>query len=584
MNAPNTDPEPPTPKSSKRSGTLGFVASVIAVGGLLVKLITGMLPELEARDAANRARAQAAAATNGTATNGTASRASAAGAPSSSAAAIVATAAPGALAPPAAADRIGVGYRVRGGVFESAISGLQVTPPAGFTVLGREEWISPGLTGPEVIIHNADESLQVYIDNVPAMQPAATLGLLRHIARSGSQLVASTTASQETWSLEVLGEPRTFETIVSPDRVVRDAFFGFEGRAYVVSIQHAPNLQSVKTATAAILSGIHSLPAAARLALRKQLQDSPDAQGLVGAQSSTRGRRFRHFGHGVGWTAPAGLWRLLSDQALQPTGQTTFLGAVDDERGYRLLGGVIPVPNLDPGQVLERLTSEFEAGAGPAAASTTSSGVRYLSRRGTVSRQGVVGPIHVAVLQARDQTFYLRLDGEPDTRDESAKVFEEVVAGFAAKGSAIASEHAAGVYLDHRLGFAFREPPGWKVSASDTDGEGAPGTDVVWTREGTGQVAISAAFHAGSQGYGEGLADVIYAGVREAMQASGAQTLRESKESMAGVPARHLTVTQDNTQVDVYVLARSGVAFLLRSEGISPAPSQLLRDNFELLP
>lgn len=481
-------------------------------------------------------------------------------------------------------NRFGIGYHVKNGVFESAISGLRVTPPPGFAVLGREEWINPALTGPEVIVHDADHSLQVFIENVRASEAKASLRLLRHMARAGTQMVASATFSDETWSLDVLGETRTFETIVSPERIIRDAYFGFEGRAYVVSIQYDPKLQGVKEKAAPIFAGFGALPAVARAQLRKQLDGTPDVQGLVGAQSSVRGRTLTNFEHRFGWTAPTGLWRFLPDRALQLLGPTVAFGAVDDERGYRLLGLVIPMPNLDPRQVIERMTLEFQPGADPVVPGAAPDGFRYLSRRGTVSREGLAGPIHVAVLQLPDRTFVLRLDGEPDTRDESTEVFEQVVAGWRHKVPSIASEHAAGVYLDHRMGFTFREPPGWKVSANNSEADGIPTTDVTWTREGTGQVAISAAFHAGSQGAGEELAEVIYTGVRDTLRSAGTQSLRESRESLAGLQARHLTFTQDNAHVEVYVLARAGVAFLLRSEGINATPAQLLRDNFELLP
>lgn len=567
---------PSTPSRSKLSRIGEFLLGALLLG--VLSRAVDRLTTPDARSAASPAQTAATARTNGESTTG---------APPDGTLPNVAgaTAPPVGSAPPAASgDRIGIGYRVKDGAFESAISGLRVIAPAGFSLIGRDEWFSVGMTGPEVIVHDTDHSLQVFIDNVPASRPEGVLRLLRHIARSGSQLAAPSATAGESWALELLGETRTFETIVSPERIVRDAFFAFEGRAYVVSIQHAPNVQGVKEKAAAVLAGIRSLPAAARTTLRKQLEGAPDAQGLVSAQSCVRGRTFSSFEHGFGWTAPPGSWRFLTERALQLTGPNSVFGAVDDERGYRLLGGVIPMPNLDPRQVLERVTSEFETGAGPIASGSTPDGVRYLSRRGTVSRQGVAGHIHAAVLQHQGRTFILRLDGDPDTRDQSAKVFGEVVAGWRRKVAAIASEHAAGVYLDHRMGFTFREPSGWKVSANDADAEGVPNTDVVWTREGIGQIAISAAFHSGSQGAGDGLVDVVYAGVREALQASGQPALHESRETVAGRPARHLTFTQDDTRVDVYVLARSGVVFLLRSEGLTVTPSQLLRDNFELLP
>ena len=492
---------------------------------------------------------------------------------------------PSSVAPAPAEDRLGIGYRVKSGVFESAVSGLRIRPVDNLTLVGRDEEPVPaaGPLVPEVTLLNAGEALRIVVESVRSADPAGQIQRMRRIAEIAWEAMGAVRDPEDPWRLDLLGETRTFETTRSSDSVVRDTFFSLNGRAYRATVEHAPNKAPAARATAArLFQSIEALPAIARSQLRKDLTDTSDLQAEVSEDSVVRGRSYSSFRHGIGWTAPAGFWRFYA-RAPEQLGAGIVFGATDDENGNSFAVNVVP-PALSPKEGLNLMAKKFRSGsATPISERPGPDGTTFFVQAGIEVSDTFDGAVHLATWRHRDTTFFVRMESTFERQSDSDATFQRVLSGFRVAVPATMTQHESGAYLDHRMGFSFREPHGWHFSVSPTKPEEPVGTDASWTLDGVGNVTVSAAFHPGSQGYGGALGDVVYTGLVNWAKTEYPASVKEHTETLAGRRARHLTFVAAGKQVDLLVLDRNGVAYLLRSEGGDGRPYELVRSGFALL-
>jgi hypothetical protein len=242
---------------------------------------------------------------------------------------------------------IGVGYRIDGKVFVSAMSGLRVQLPPGFSYVRREA-LAVGVIGPEVVVTGPEGSgLSVIVESIVAPSAESGLRMLRTIADGARKLANATLDEGDPWRSTVLGETRLFVGSRADGVVTRDTYFWAKGRAYRFSIETQQDSAKMLALADEVLGSVSWLPSSARERLRSELRPNEVTQAQMGSDSVVRGQVFRSFRHGLSWTAPPGLWRFVSEEVARGLyGSGVVFVAADEESGLNVTLSVVMAPNV----------------------------------------------------------------------------------------------------------------------------------------------------------------------------------------------------------------------------------------------
>jgi hypothetical protein len=464
----------------------------------------------------------------------------------------------------------GVGYRVQGNVFESAASGLRIEAPPGFSFVTREE-AAVGVNGPEVTVVGGERGwFRLYSESVPA--PSEELGIKRYlaIASGARELADSKVDPKERWQLAVLGRSLPVLTSRAPEAVTRDTYLWAGGRAYRFSIETETDRPETRAMAEAVLEKISWLSPQRRSELRAELLPQEVTQSQVGSDFVIRGRKYQSFRYGLSWTAPEGLWRFAPEEATrQLLSNTALFAANDQEGGVTVCLSVEPSPKGARAIVTQWL-ARLTKGAAPSPL------VRKISKHGqeivlgttaVTPWPGVTVITSAASWTQGQSTFLLSVDYPPGTLEEDSAALEAVLNGFEVHTVTSAEEHMGGAYIDHRLGYSFSEPPGWKFERlGPIQGPGSA-ERLKWSHGSFGDILIEARFVAEFNGEPAELTTPLFESTKANALAHFPGPFDENETSLGGLPARHLHFRSGEFEGDWFVVARGKVGFIVAALG-----------------
>jgi hypothetical protein len=214
-------------------------------------------------------------------------------------------------------DASGVGWHLEKGVFESAISGLRVKPPEGWSVAIGADAERINADAEVVLTSRSPEAYLVVIPELigkadPVVYRADRIQVTKDNMGLGVNETASTTTllgkEVDMSTLESKEVPWTFNVAVGfYDEWALQAT-GWYNTAY-----GDKGKEAVKTA----MGGISLMSAEDKAALSAELETLPDTQNFVGENHSLRDRVFQDYQRGIRWTAPEGFWEMSVGQAVR---------------------------------------------------------------------------------------------------------------------------------------------------------------------------------------------------------------------------------------------------------------------------
>lgn len=220
----------------------------------------------------------------------------------------------------------GLGWRVRGGVYEHGPARLRLQVPAAWRVADDDERIEAHGLDVDLALAHDETGIEVTVQSEPfagdarAYERSATDALdadeFRRIGRPVRWPFLGGEVALRRLQHEACGEDGELvlvETLVGGGVV--------DGRGYQVSTDYAAEERAAASPLVeAVLCAFEPIDRAASAALVAELERAPDRRRASGPDFTLRDGVYVDTAHGVRWTRPAGLWHILVGEAAEDEG------------------------------------------------------------------------------------------------------------------------------------------------------------------------------------------------------------------------------------------------------------------------
>jgi hypothetical protein len=458
-------------------------------------------------------------------------------------------------------NMVGVGWRLKEGVFESAISGLRVAPSGGWRAVVGAEARRMNADAEVVLIHQAPEAYFLVIPELIG-EASPKVYLKDRIESTAANMKGS--VERETVTGRLLGKavdvtilsggevPWTFQVSVA---------FEKEWAVQATGWYTAALAEEGQKALRDAMGAVSLMPTKEVKALRKELLALPDEQDDVGKDFSLRSGVFRDYEHGVQWTKPPGFWELSVGQearAINPIAQLygrysnsalhlllvaerSMLGV--DAESYHQQAFAGAAKNLDLKAKKIGTPSRIGSGAALQTDASTNMGGIDLAYRVVTAVEGNTG-------------VQLHIWGVASGMKRHAAALKAATRELALR-KLPPSEERRGVYLDHRLGFSMRLPKQFPHIDSTPPELVGIGSFPTWGVDGKDWVGVLAlcAIEAGRDR--EWAMNLMEKRIRDSYTSIvNAGEASKEETTLLGMPARQLTWKTPGLRLDAYLIRR----------------------------
>lgn len=456
---------------------------------------------------------------------------------------------------PAVSDTRGIGWRIRGGVFESAVSGLRIAPASGWHLSVGGDLRTMSDRDEVGLIREAPDAYLVLRSQVATSarerQRLRAMWALENVKATGATYTAN--LAGEDLALTAYHAPRSSSKLIYlvGFHVHDDRLIGV--KAWFVPREDHLVLSSLREA----LSAITFLPEPDRRALARNLAAAQAPFGTIGAAYSLITGRYRDFADGVMWVAPRGFWRIEpNDLARLPNGAAVVHLSL---AGQGITGEIYVDRNIDTTprayhKQFEAAIVEHASGLAPRSVS----GHPGFYSRGT-RRIGHTTVHYRLVSAVRGGTgVQIALWG---TRDAVSRNRATISAALRALAWFPGNyrDSVLGIYVSARLGYALIPPAGWVESHDPRRSKRAVGGITRWTQGDSAlRVVVSRIDPEKSE-------DAVAATIIALLKARfGAGQILEHKATLGGLPATRVTIPAGLlASVETYVAVHHRVLYMV---------------------
>jgi hypothetical protein len=457
----------------------------------------------------------------------------------------------------AVADAAGVGWRLRGGVYENAAHGVRVTPRSGWRVAVGNELDRLNASAEFGLVRSSPDAYVVALcERAPpeSERAAYTAGTIGRTARTVGGAVVERPSKVEIAGVSVSLTEYTTSDVV-PLRYLHGMLFRGREAIQLLGWTAVAGGDEARDALVAGLGAIELLGDDARLRLRRELEGRPDPRSLVGPDWSFRRDVYRDFGRGFLFRR-SGLWRLeAGDRAdAHHDGAVLWL----DEPALGLMAYVTVARTEADAETAHRqeAAARLFAPEGPMPAQL--GGLGALRSSGEVRSETVRLRWEVTTLRLDRQLYTVHVWGLPADMVPARAEIDRLLGAFQFGGSRLEPPAARdGVYRDPRLGFSYRPPAGHWESEDLTPSGAAGGMRVRhWSRGGHDIVATAVAIQDQSP-------PVVRATMEYHMRAMLGAEAEPETATIGGQRCQKASRRKGLLRREVYALDRDGIAYLL---------------------
>lgn len=465
--------------------------------------------------------------------------------------------------PPPIRQAAGVGWRVKDGVFESAITQLRVRPAGDWRLLLGDSLARSSHDAEVGLAHaNPDVYIIVIAERAPPDESRA-----KFETQVRAKLVGDRGAPYHT---TFAGTDLDMVRVTTTTGVKLEFLHGIRyENDQAVQVQawfHAADRERALKVLPAGLAAFEAIPAADATKLAGELERARDTQVAVGASYSLLGGVYRSFARGWQWKKPAGLWKISTgDDArqLHPESELSLYQQAD------FIYAIVMPQTIDvDGDAFHRMVLAANPG--------TQRGHRTVgdARVSIVDRETAAGTFryHIATLAKGGLGLQVMFWGQAVDMDASWPEIDAAIAGFSI-GPLEETSTTGGELVDHRFGFAVRVPPG-DLHFSDQTPQGVDAISriVTWERGGRTFGALALYFPTASLPDEAWMLDYLEQILRDRASAALSERATRSDATLAGLPARHLHWPGG---FDAYIALRDGIAYGVIQQGNVGAPGDL---------
>lgn len=456
------------------------------------------------------------------------------------------------------ADQLGVGWRIAGGVFESAANRVRIDPPDGWRLM----------VGDELAHINASAEVGLTSTEVDAY----VMILSEPIADANHAAYAAARRTETVGDAEPIGAPQKTQIAGSDIELVRvrieegitvelthGTFFA-RGRAYQVLAWHAAGLREraeplMKRAFAAIEllddAGVARVDAA--------LAGARDGQNSVGPGHSLRGGVYRDFTHHLRWRRPPGHWRIAVGQEARADDELALLVAEDLGRGVHTQLLVEPAAGWEGAAYHEASVAGFKAQGWTLERSGTSTLAGEPARFSELRIETEDAPVRYLVTTAVIGDLGVQVPvWSVEVAWPGTKAAQAVTAAVERHpGPAIEMEGAA--VRDQRLGFEMKLPVSWRRREITPDPLRPIGALHEWKR-GRSEILVLAVYTFDKKDE-DWMLDLVEQTVRDRGSDFANGSPESSQATVDGRPARQVTWDGWRGRADVFLLQRDATLY-----------------------
>lgn len=463
--------------------------------------------------------------------------------------------------PAAVTDAQGVGWHVKGGVFESAVTGIRVRQNNDWRLMIGDP-LARANRDAEIGIAHANPD--VYIVVIPERAPPAE----ERSAFEEEMRKALVGTRGEPYQATFVGSPLDMISVTTTTGVKLEYLHGIQySNDKVVQVQawfHAADRERALKVLPAGFASFETMPAAETKTLLAAVEKRRDTQSAIGPAFSLRGGVYRNFDTGWQWKKPTGVWRITTGDEVRAVNASAEVALYEPSKF--LYGLVMPQRGATS-------ADEFHALA-VAANPGTKVSERRVGRAHVTVIDSAVGAAtfrwNVATLVEDGFGLQIMFWGQKVDMDAHRTLIDEAIAGFAI-GKLEAQTTEGGELIDHRFGFAVRSPgPGYRMQDQTPSGIDAIAKMMMWTR-GSSMFGTLAVYFPSTQGTPDDkwLLDFLEQTLRDRMGKSNLPRATRSETTMAGVRGRSLSWPGG---MAVHVILRDGTAYGLLTSGDTVGP------------
>lgn len=386
---------------------------------------------------------------------------------------------------PIVSEADGVGWRVRGGVFESAVTGIRVRPTDTWRISVAASLQKLNADAEVGIVHsNPDVYIVLIVERAPPEAGRAEfLTQLRSAIATDAERGKPIAATFAGKPLELV--PFT-QTGAMPTEHLHGVHYVGDQIVQVMAWYLAPDRERARKSLQDGLALADFLPEPARTKLLAELERAPDTQSAVGPAYSLRRGVYRSFEHGFTWTKPAtSMWRITAGDAAKADGAEVKF----DEPARNLYGSITVVDN--PGEPEAFHASQVAAFEGTKSAPVTFALGTATARVTTLDTTFQGQPMRYSILTtaAGNTGIQMMVWGARTDLKQHAGAVDAALRGF--RFSTTPAIEKDGEHRDHRLGFAVKVPASYRFTDAATAQQSADRSVVIWERGSAGLGAFA---------------------------------------------------------------------------------------------
>ncbi len=356
-------------------------------------------------------------------------------------------------------DQHGVGWRVRGGTFETAVYGLRVRAVRGwYPVVGRE--LSRLNGDAEVALKSQDGRYTVVV--IPERGPTTDQDEFVKVLKRGFARSLAGTVELERVTIPINGEDVQFSGHVidgPPREAIRHGVMNRGDLFVQILVSSAGKYAGeLDTVLAEAVSGVGFLSPKQRTALKAELLKQPDPQNSVSITHSLRNGVFTEYASGLVWEIPREFWRVDGGEEAKKRNKDSVLFYQHPRLG--LFGQVITerISGVAAKRfhkfVVDRMFGEDGGESKVPSLATTLAGHPATTSTGDLQVDDLTLRYRVLTCVRGDWAFQVLSWGLPDVMDRHGKQVDAALSGFRFPDQPpVPQSHDLTMFTDHRLGF-----------------------------------------------------------------------------------------------------------------------------------
>lgn len=461
-------------------------------------------------------------------------------------------------------DMRGVGWRIRGGVYQDAAHGIELRPPEGWRLAVGSELATMNTSACVGLVAAAPEVYLVLIverahkvDRGPFLERLSSA-----VGESGGK------AQGEPVAQVVGGRAFPLQRYRLTSGLPVTLYHGSrldDGRAvqvqswYISALEPraAPMLESAYAA-------VRFLDEPARRALAAELLREPDPQDIVGPGYGLRRGLYRDFERRFEWAKPAGFWRVAAGQDARTVNAVAALSLEEPSLGLNGLVIAEELADAEPESLHRHLVERLEP----------KDGVPEPTRVDLQGAQALVSEVRPGVLPLPfrytvasvikgERAYQFLVWGLEGNLEAARPQVLEALHGLRFPERIVAQERQEDAFVDHRLGFRFRRPGGSGWRFTNLTPPAITSVATLASYEGSGGVVIAGAFCALQEGQDERfMRDLVLQMLRQRAQEQLGEP-EETASTFLGLPGRRIVVQAGTRRMTAWLAQRERTFYLL---------------------